>query len=53
LCGVDATQPSAVLEKIGGGIVVDLLTTHPKLMLGEMVLENPHDLSPDGFLATR
>lgn len=39
------------LEALGGGILVDLLKTHPKLLLGGMLLENPHALSPDEFLA--
>jgi hypothetical protein len=32
---------------------MDLLTTHPRLLIGGMVLENPHSLSPDEFLASR
>ncbi len=31
----------------GGGIVVDLLRTHPKILLGGMVLDNPHYLAPE------
>jgi hypothetical protein len=30
-----------------------MLKTHPKLLLGGMVLENPHYLSPDELLAAR
>jgi len=41
------------LEAFGGGILVDLMKTHPKLLLGGMLLENPHALSPDEFLAER
>jgi hypothetical protein len=41
------------LETFGGAILVDLLRTHPKLLLGGMLLENPHYLSPDEFLAQR
>jgi bifunctional DNA-binding transcriptional regulator/antitoxin component of YhaV-PrlF toxin-antitoxin module len=41
------------LERFGGGIMVDLLKTHPKLLLGGMLLENPHYLTPDEFLASR
>jgi hypothetical protein len=41
------------LERFGGGIVVDMLKTHPRVLLGGMVLENPHYLSPDEFLASR
>jgi hypothetical protein len=39
------------LERFGGGIMVDLLKTHPKLLLGGMILDNPHYLSPDELLA--
>ncbi len=41
------------LDAFGGGILVDLMKTHPKLLLGGMLLENPHALSPDEFLAER
>ena len=41
------------LKRFGGGIVVDMLKTHPKLLLGGMLLENPYYLSPDEFLAVR
>jgi hypothetical protein len=41
------------LQRFGGGLVVDLLKTHPKLLLGGMVLDNPHYLSPDEFRAAR
>jgi hypothetical protein len=41
------------LTVFGGGILVDLLKTHPKLLLGGMVLDNPHYLSPDEFRASR
>jgi hypothetical protein len=39
------------LGRFGGGIVVDLLRTHPKVLLGGMVIENPHFLPPETFLA--
>jgi hypothetical protein len=41
------------LDRFGGGIMVDLLKTHPKLLLGGMLLENPHYLTPDEFLASK
>jgi hypothetical protein len=41
------------LQRFGGSILVDLLTTHPRLLLGGMVLDNPHYLSPDEFRASR
>jgi hypothetical protein len=39
------------LRKLGTGVLMDLLRTHPKLMLGGLVLENPHHMSPDEFAA--
>jgi hypothetical protein len=41
------------IDQFGGGIVVDMLKTHPRVLLGGIVLENPFYLSPDEFLATR
>jgi hypothetical protein len=41
------------LHRFGGSIVVDLLKTHPKLLLGGAVIENPHHLSADEYAATR
>jgi hypothetical protein len=41
------------LKRFGGGVVVDMLKTHPKLLLGGMLLDNPYYLSPDEFLAVR
>jgi hypothetical protein len=41
------------LERFGGGILVDVLKTHPKILLGGLVLDNPHYLTPDEFLAQR
>jgi hypothetical protein len=39
------------LDRFGGSIVVDLLKTHPRILVGEMVLENPYCLTPDELLA--
>jgi hypothetical protein len=39
------------LERLGGTELVDLLRTHPKLLLGGMVLDNPHFLPPDEMRA--
>jgi hypothetical protein len=39
------------IERFGGSIVVDLLKTHPKMLLGDTVLENPFCLTPDELLA--
>jgi hypothetical protein len=41
------------LEGFGGGVVVDIMRTHKKLVLGGLVLDNPHYVSPDAFRATR
>jgi hypothetical protein len=41
------------LNHFGGGILVDLLRTHPRLLLGGMLLENPHYVQPEEFLAVR
>jgi hypothetical protein len=38
---------------VGGGIMLDLLRTHPKLLLGGLVIENPHYLTPDDYLAMK
>jgi len=39
------------VERFGGGLVVDLLKTHPRILMGERVLENPFCLTPDEVLA--
>jgi len=41
------------LNHFGGGIVMDLLKTHPKLLIGGQVVENPYYLTPDEFLTSR
>jgi hypothetical protein len=41
------------LERFGGGMVVDLMKTHPKLILGGMLIDNPHYMSPEEFRASR
>jgi hypothetical protein len=41
------------LARFGGGMLVDLLKTRLKLLLGGMVLDNPHFVPPDEFLAAR
>jgi hypothetical protein len=50
-----AEYPQAVLclydlALVGGGMMLDLLRTHPKLLLGGLLLENPHYLTPDEYL---
>jgi hypothetical protein len=41
------------LERFGGEIVVELLKTHPKMLVSGMVLENPYYQPPDEFSARR
>jgi hypothetical protein len=40
------------LDLFGGGIIVDLLRTHPRLLLGGLVLDNPHYQSSPRQAAT-
>jgi MEDS: MEthanogen/methylotroph, DcmR Sensory domain len=39
------------LSRCSGELVVDVLKTHPKAMLGAMVIDNPYYIHPDEFLA--
>ncbi len=41
------------LALFGGGMIVELLKTHPRLLLGGLILENPHYLSPDEYRAAK
>lgn len=41
------------LDLFDGSIVVDLLRTHPKLLLCGSLLDNPYYLEPDEFLAAK
>ena len=41
------------LDRFGGEILVDVLKTHPKILMGSTVLENLYYLEPDEFLASR
>jgi hypothetical protein len=38
------------VERFGGSIVVDLLKTHSRVLMGGMVLDNPYCLTPDELL---
>jgi hypothetical protein len=40
------------LDLFGGGIVLDLVRTHSRLLLGGLVLDNPHFRPPTGWAAT-
>ena len=39
------------LEHFGGALIFNLLRTHPILLLGGLLLENPYYLSPDEVMA--
>lgn len=41
------------MNRCDGEMVLDVLKTHPKAMLGGMVINNPYYLEPDDFLASR
>jgi hypothetical protein len=41
------------LTRCSGDLIMDVLKTHPKALLGGMVIDNPYYLEPDEFLATR
>jgi DNA-binding CsgD family transcriptional regulator len=41
------------LELFGTSMLVDVLKTHPKVLVGSTVLDNPEYLTPDQYLATR
>ena len=41
------------LERFGGEILVDVLKTHPKILVDGFVIENPYYLDPDEFLVAR
>lgn len=38
------------IERFGSGIIVDLLKTHPRMLVGGMLVENPYYLTPDELL---
>jgi hypothetical protein len=39
--------------RCSGDLIMDVLKTHPKALLGGMVIDNPYYLAPDEFLASR
>jgi DNA-binding CsgD family transcriptional regulator len=41
------------VRKLDGGVLLELLRTHPKLLMGGLVIDNPHYLAPDDYVATR
>lgn len=40
------------LTRCTGDLIMDVLKTHPKALLGSMVIDNPYYLEPDEFLAS-
>jgi len=41
------------LDRFSGEVLVDILKTHPTVLIGGMVLDNPYYLEPAEFLASR
>lgn len=41
------------LDRFSDAVLVDVFKTHPKILIGGMVLDNPYYLKPDEFLALR
>jgi hypothetical protein len=41
------------LDRFGGEVLIDVLKTHPKVMLGWIILDNPYYLEPGEYLASR
>jgi hypothetical protein len=41
------------LDRFDGEVLVDVLKTHPKVLLGGILLANPYYLEPEEFLASR
>jgi hypothetical protein len=39
------------LDRFGGGALMNLVMTHPRMLVGGMVIENPYYLTPDEVLA--
>ena len=39
------------MDKFGSGALYNLVMTHPRMLMGEMVIENPYYLTPDEVLA--
>jgi hypothetical protein len=41
------------LGRFSGETLANVLKTHPKVLLGNMIIDNPYFIEPDEFLATR
>lgn len=39
------------MSRCSGELIIDVLKTHPKAMLGTMVIDNPYYIHPDEFVA--
>ena len=53
-----ARQPAAILclydlNDCTGGLVIELMKTHPRMMINRLVVENPWYLRPEEFRAPR
>jgi hypothetical protein len=35
------------IDRFGSGIIIDMLKTHPRILIGAMLVENPYYLTPD------
>ena len=38
------------IDRFGAGIIVNLLKTHPRMLVSGMLIENPYYLTPDELL---
>jgi hypothetical protein len=38
------------LDRFGAGIIVDLLKTHPRVLVGGLLVDNPYHQTPDELL---
>jgi hypothetical protein len=41
------------LDRFSGELVIDVVMTHPKVLINNMVVENPFYVKPEEFLARR
>jgi hypothetical protein len=41
------------LDRFGGDLLVDIMKTHPKVLMGSTVLENPYYVPPDQLAVSR
>ena len=53
LWGTEGAYFATFSEKLDGGIRLDLLRTHPKLVVSGQLVENPYYLPPDQYLSSK